>query len=44
VRSLQRRYVEEGVTAPVLKGRGRPSNNRISPELREKAIGLLKSD
>lgn len=43
VRRLQKKYAEKGAVGLIHQGRGKPSNNRISTEIRQKAINLLHS-
>ena len=41
VRRLWKNYREEGAVGLVSKRRGKPSNNRLPPERKEKAIDIL---
>jgi transposase len=43
VKRLLKSYRRDGAQGLVSKRRGRPSNNRLSEETRQKALGLLKS-
>lgn len=43
VRRLQKRYAEKGAAELIHKSRGKPSNNRLSTETRQRAIDLLHS-
>ena len=43
VRRLQKRYAEKGAAELIHKSRGKPSNNRLSTETRQRAIDLLNS-
>jgi hypothetical protein len=43
VRRLQKKYAEQGAAGLIHQGRGKPSNNRLPTETRQKAINLLHS-
>ena len=43
IRRLRKRYEEKGAAGLVNKSRGKPSNNRLSSEIRQQAIDLLHS-
>jgi transposase len=43
VKRLLRRYRQDGASGLVSKRRGKPSNNRLAEETRQKALDLLKS-
>lgn len=42
VRRLQQRFVEGGVSGMMSGRRGKPSNNRLAPELAQKAVNLIR--
>jgi transposase len=44
MRRLQRRYAEEGVSGLLSKHRGKPSNHRLSDELKQAVISFAKEE
>lgn len=42
IRRLQKRFEQEGQSGMISRQRGKPSNNRLAPEVAQKALGLLR--